>query len=144
MRFSVLVPVACALLTGCNPFENKMTAACEQAIQERLKAPATYKRISITSESRDISRPEFVRYLVGGNENYSKLQIERFDSGRIKPKIHKRIITSDASNDFGVPIRAINVCSYVSPDENPAPPWISVEIDGQTSSDWIISRIRQK
>lgn len=42
--------MAIAILSGCAR-EDKGLAACEQAIQERLVAPATYQRISVEGDA---------------------------------------------------------------------------------------------
>lgn len=143
MRTIILVAAMCTLLSACNPFEDKMTSACEEAIKQRLAAPATYKRISVSSQVEPISRADLEHSLLDVSKERRNLELMRFDEGSRIPKRHTRIIVSDAANGFGVPIRATSACTYVSPDDKPDPSWVLVEIDGKTNTQWAISRMQK-
>ena len=109
-----------------------VTAACEEALSARLKAPATYIRIGIDESRVEIPLPQWTDsrlYHIRDNFDADAAVLERQKlsdqieemrlSGDLPVKFSRRI-TYDASNAMGVPLRATAHCIYESSDGSEA------------------------
>lgn len=118
MRSAVLA-LTCAACAGSaiawgGGRDDRVIAACEDAIKSRLKAPATYARIRATMSEKKATRGQYFFHLVGIPRALIDERIAEFESGSVSVSIHYGSITYDAANSFGVPIRSATECSFVS------------------------------
>jgi hypothetical protein len=132
-----------------------LLGACDEAIQERLKAPSTYERVNSTEfERRPATLDDFMgwtkpemelqaRALAIHNQRYAealKLQMDAFRIGEYD--LIESVIQYDADNAFGTPIRSTATCSDVinrgATFEQFGP--IGPRINGQTNLDWAAGR----
>jgi len=133
-----------------------LTIACEEELKKRLKAPATYSRVDTTLliEATTIddvissfgyddlsSRSAEVRRMIEQN-----ITIKRAIYSNSTPYKHQLVITYDAANAFGTPIRGMSLCVTFSPKREDLSKGdftsSSLFIDGKKYADWLIGRIR--
>jgi hypothetical protein len=133
----VMVPIALSA-GACNPFESGFVKACEAALQETLLAPATYKRVSTFETSEPLSLEDFTRDLGGSEAAYYRRQ------GHDHAVRSELLITYDAANAFGTPIRGQSLCSYDTIDGDASrADSLFVRIDGKTHTDRLVEAIRK-
>ena len=110
IRWSVMS--LCSLLAACDKPD---VAACEQFIQAGLKAPSTYRRITIESHDIPTTRRQF--WADAGLPDPIKdpsSTIRALAQLEDRAKITRRTtyISYDADNGMGVPIRGLNSCTF--------------------------------
>lgn len=125
---------------GCNSSESKLVGVCEEVLKLRLLAPAGYKRVEIEESEEPLSRADYKRYLAG--DEYGPLiqgaRMKDFDRGRVKPRMFEVLITYDAPNAYGTPIRGTSRCQYPTDDEDVSEASrLYVMVDGKTNADWL-------
>lgn len=130
---SVVLALACAACAGSAiawgiSRDDRVIAACEDAIKSSLKAPTTYSRISAAISEKKATRGQYFFYLVGIPRDVIDEKIAKFERGSVSVSIHSGAITYDAANSFGVPIRSVTECSFVSVDGagDPTPQTVDV------------------
>ncbi|WP_037424718.1 hypothetical protein [Sinorhizobium sp. CCBAU 05631] len=132
-------------LSGCDFvesfFDSELVTACEAALKFRLPSPSGYKRIKIShSEDMVMDRAGYAEYLSSAfkDADYREKLLQDFDRGSVKPVLFSMVISYDAPNAFGTPLRAHSQCEYVDEwgDETKANE-ILVMIDGQDNADWL-------
>ncbi|MEY9198321.1 hypothetical protein [Sinorhizobium sp. BJ1] len=129
-------------LPGCSFFDSEMLTACEASLKKRLRSPSEYERIEIHRSEEKLDRNAFSKHLASINSTTYSSTMRRFDSGDLSPTQFTLIISYDAPNAYGTPIRGIVQCEYVDigGDESRAHE-VTVEIDGQTYTDWLTDAI---
>jgi hypothetical protein len=157
-----LLPVygVCALvLSGCNPFEDKMIALCENELKDRLIAPITYSRASAEFSRTSIPIPEYKEILIarsqGKNATYSKLTLdinmrdlneraEDIKAGKYpSPTRFSVLFKYDAQNGFGAMIRGESLCEYISSDDSSSrAAYYNVKVDGFDHSEFLLNGIK--
>ena len=120
-------------------FGSPMIAACEASLQERLKAPSTYRRISVGDEQvRNIS---FDDYFKARGEDSAALKQILIRTSKSQPIERSLLLEYDAANSFGVPLRSRVICSYAGRDRQDYPEMKeSVRIDGRTYTEWLVDQ----
>ncbi len=82
-------------------------SACEEFVKGGLRAPATYRRVSLETRDERVTWDEYLRESPSdrGNEMLKRA----FDLGQ-----ERRIVslTYDAQNGFGVPVRNMTRCAF--------------------------------
>jgi hypothetical protein len=131
-----------------NP-EAEFIAACEDVLKERLKAPSTYRRIETTpvrvfDGSYDQKKGyDLVPERKAEDEaTYARNKTQRELNGHFRkwheqdPEMMEVIITSDAENGFGTPVRGRSICrdSLWTTDTNPDV--MMPKVDGYSALDW--------
>lgn len=137
-------------------FKEQLTEACEKALADRLKAPATYKRVSV---SEMVQEDATIDQCMGWDVPELKERDERLakkskiyaSSVELGLRICKEwpqvysylLLTYEANNSFGVPIRNRVVCSIVTTDAGEVGAYAedSVRINGYTNRDWSWSQL---
>lgn len=133
------------------PFGDKFQSACVDEISARLKAPTTFNLIEFERlpdqpftmdwwSERQPDRSDWTtdrqKDLLEALTGIAERKAARGDS------IAAAIVTYDASNSFGTPVRTRQLCEYVFATSSEADhDFDSLTIDGRTNSDWMISRI---
>lgn len=133
------------------PFGDQFQSACAAEISARLKAPTTFNLVRF---ERLPDKPFTMEW-------WRKRQPDRSDwttdrekdllkalTGMAERKVARgdhiaaAIVTYDANNSFGTPIRTRQLCEYVFATNSEAThDFDSLTIDGKSNSDWMISRI---
>ncbi|MEY9531178.1 hypothetical protein [Sinorhizobium fredii] len=138
--FALLIPTA---LSGCNFvnsfFDSQLVTACEAALKFRLPSPSGYQRIKIShSDDKMLDRAAYAEHLSSYSDDYRTEQLRDFDQGEVRPVLFSILISYDAPNAFGTPLRAHSRCEYVDTrgDETKANE-ILVMIDGQSNGEWV-------
>jgi len=88
---ALVVCLLLASLTSCSAFDPPEVKDCEDRLINSLKAPSTYKRISLANELITYEGPT----------------VRRVD------------IQYDAQNSYGVPLRQVRTCRYSLKDNQP-------------------------
>lgn len=110
---------ATALLVACNnpasvtSVEERAGEICGIYVQQQLRSPSTFELIESTGYSRELSREEFDNYLAYTPEEY---RLEEFDSFGNEIEIYQTVLSYDAANAFGTPIRGQEVCTFLTSD----------------------------
>lgn len=104
----ILVPAALLMLSACGQAD---VQACEQFIKSGLKAPSTYKQISLKTYDEQLSLPEFLQRT--GQKNLHPV-IQRGLELQAEDGLGLRtiVIESEAANGYGVPIRSTDICAF--------------------------------
>jgi hypothetical protein len=136
-----------AVLSGCTPGEDeKFAAICEKDLKDRLVAPSSYKRISITNADQVLSEEAFKAKLIADKvpEVWHTIRPQMMKEGKIKPTNHRIVLAYDSQNAFGTSVRGQSLCELYSEkgDIGSASP-IYLTIDGQSNVDFIISRFKK-
>lgn len=109
MRAAIIagvVPVL--LLAGCGRAD---IAACEDFVKEGLKAPSTYKRISVNTYDEPVSLPEFIKKTGQENAHPVTKQLLALQAER-GLALRTVAIVSEAHNSYGVPLRTTEICAF--------------------------------
>lgn len=122
------------------PFDPPLTAACEPALKERLKAPSTYRRIAVSEYREPLS---FEAYYAARPEKSEAVKLLRVRTATEKPVKLTAIMEYDASNSFGVALRSKALCTYEAIDGNDLPSQASVKIDGQTNGQLLLEQLTE-
>ena len=133
------------LLSGCNFFDSKMVTACEEVLKGRLLAPSEYKRIEIKQFEEPIGRADFEHYFADNDlpPVIQKLRKDQFDRGELKPLLYLVLISYDAPNAYGTPVRSISRCEYPTMNGDDSGVYkTTVLVDGETSTDWLMKQIK--
>lgn len=133
-------------LSGCSFFDSAMLTACEASLKKRLLSPSKYERIEIVRSETEMDRQTYAKQVGGSTDiptSHFRSRMQEFESGRVRPKIFTLVISYDALNAFGTPIRSVAQCEYVSNygDDSQASE-VTVSIDGKTYTEWLIEGIR--
>lgn len=107
---TLVLILAGVALGGCNPFSSSWADDCETAYKERLRSPTTYKRIEADVFSVDISVDEYI----SNNPDLMPIEIERLHQRKTPIKNWKVLITFDAANAMGVPVRGKFYCEQIT------------------------------
>lgn len=99
---------------------------CETLLSDRLKAPATYARVNASEQSRsrtsfeeflDIDHPDKMRMVMMGQaasaesrEAFEALKKVYADGSYETVKV---LLTYDAANAYGTPVRGTSICSQI-------------------------------
>ena len=155
----VPVLIACALfafLVACDQeSEDKRTLieSCEETLVKRLKSPSSYKRINdpeVRLDTKAISDSEFEALMANEDpfdaELYRGMRAAR--RGYVDVSRYVATIEYDAANSYGALIRDTASCrsgmSYFgAPDGLSLSSNTLVEVDGKTSHDWTLERVRK-
>ncbi|MBB2832310.1 UNVERIFIED_ORG: hypothetical protein GGD51_002439 [Rhizobium esperanzae] len=147
MRLTYRAAVALLVLpalSGCSFFDSNLVTACERVLKERLLSPSGYQRVEIQLSDKVMTREEYEDYLnkTEKDANARTLYMRLFDE--LKPTIFSLIITYDAPNAYGTLIRSMAACDYFDNEGDASTAtYYSVEVDGKSSSDWSLDRVRE-
>lgn len=132
-------------------FAGRFETACVEAIKERLKAPSAFRLIKI---SRAPDKPLTLEWLAEHrSKDWSKSEDENErDLGESLKDIAERqvanghkiaaaVISYDARNSFGTPLRGQNLCELPYNPKGEGFPEREIRIDGQTTFQWMLSRL---
>ncbi|WP_349437410.1 hypothetical protein [Pararhizobium sp. A13] len=137
----LLLPALCS----CSFFDPKIVKVCEAVLQQRLRSPSGYERIEIVSSETKMDREAFSKHVgrIDLPTSYFTSKMQAFDSGRLRPMVFTLLISYDAPNAYGTPVRGIASCEYVGSytDDSHASEY-TVSLDGQTQTQWLIERIK--
>jgi hypothetical protein len=141
-----LVSVAFLLpaIGGCNFSESKLVTVCEEVLKLRLLAPSGYKRIEIKESEEPLNRAGYKRYLAGDEYGpiIQEARMKDFDRGRVKPRMFEVLITYDAPNAYGTPIRGTTICQYPTDNEDTSKAdRLYVMVDGKTNAEWLETQL---
>lgn len=130
----------CLAVSGCSFFEGNIVAACEEALQQRLRSPSSYTRIELSQYKRTIKdRADYERLLSFMKDPAARARaLGDFDSGTLQPTEFRLLIVYDAMNAFGVPIRGTAECKWenLHRDDDSKAAFYSVTVDGKTLVEW--------
>lgn len=149
MRNLALISVAG--VAACNPFESKMTTACEEVIKQRLVSPSSYKRIKMWEEQRAVPLDEYeaselaaIQAIAASaperaqtRKNYLVINLRAMREKGTTPIEFTKLIGYDAANSFGALLRKASRCTFFSEsaDESQAATY-NVVVDGKTEDQW--------
>ncbi|AFL51372.1 hypothetical protein ABIE78_002802 [Sinorhizobium fredii] len=133
-------------LSGCNFFDSELVTACEESLKKRLRSPSRYERIEIVRSEAKMDPQAFAKRVAGRTDiptSYFKSKMQEYDNGQVSPKVFTVIISYDAPNAYGTPIRSVAHCEYISNygDDSQASE-VTVSIDGQTYMEWLIEGMK--
>lgn len=132
---------------------DRFATACEGTLKERLRSPKTYSRVLVEhfplaeqtldqflSLDSEEERQRYMR-LVRTNSSVQKshdLMVDYFD--KVHPKRLRALITYDAANAYGTPIRGFAECttSIQTDLDFSAETFGGVSVNGQTSIEWAL------
>lgn len=130
-------------------FAERFETGCVEAIKERLKAPSTFRLIQTDrAPDRPFTMEWWAEHL---EEDWSKSEDEkeRELGAELKDmaerhaasgyKIAAAVISYDAENSYGTPLRGQNLCELPYDPEGEDFPEREIRIDGQTSFEWMLS-----
>lgn len=139
------------LLSGCDLFGDKLLSACEEELKSRLKAPSTYTLIRKDEFTAPVEISDYRKMLAEGQDKDSPNALladvrtaeSKRATGEPGPTRHTLFIEYDADNSFGVPLRGVTECEYISGngDKGGAGKY-SVKINGKDHSQWMDQRIK--
>jgi hypothetical protein len=119
------------------PFDSAFLKACDEAIKDNLRSPSTYQRIEVSEVQEQLSIDDFTRGMEADEAALYK--------GRSDKAVRTRaLISYDAANVYGTPIRDLADCTYDTIDGS-----ISVvnkffvKIDGKTLTEKLLDDIRR-
>lgn len=123
-----------------------LLAPCEDVLKERLRAPATYSRVSMEEADKDITVNDFELDKVGDgldpDARYASILSEAITLGGPPPRRYQLFLTYDAANVYGTPLRAVAECDYDAPrGAIPSLDKYDVTVDGLTSLGWLKSQL---
>jgi hypothetical protein len=155
------VGVIASQKVGLWPFESEeslLLAKCDDLIKDRLRSPATYQRVEVTDFTRrpankleylQVETPEKLKLRAEQSardkrsaEIYAR-QEEMFDSRKMEEL--SAIISYDAANGYGTPIRSVSMCTIYL-DEGEAlevGSGLGVRVDNMTALDWSFEQLRR-
>lgn len=105
--FAAIVLGALAL-PGCeqiSQWRNPAIKVCRAQLLDRLKSPASYREISVSTDAAPISKAEYQR-LTSALPQLDAAMI------RAKPGIYTVTISYDAANSFGAVLRGQEACQF--------------------------------
>lgn len=144
MKVFALVAAGIAL-AGCNPFEPKIVSLCEEILRERLRSPSGYKRIKVTQTETPLTGGEYLALQSSPpGPNLTRLILEQYEAGQVKPTRLTLIIEYDAPNAFNAPIRGFAKCEHVSTDNGRNATTFDTLLDGKTKWQWLVDSIRRQ
>lgn len=126
---------------ACGLSDSALLTACETAIKSELLAPASYRRISVRETAEKIDLQKYLR-----DHETSPAVRQLLARSSSQPMRGHALIVYDASNAFGVPIRAGADCTYEALDANGlvnADQWL-IKIDGKTRNQRLLEHLRPK
>ena len=127
-------------------FDSPVTKACEEALRGRLKSPSGYKRISIRADGHESISPEILEkyYKLAEAQSLTPFDKSMLASGVYKPEVYYQLIEYDAPNGFGVPLRGLADCEYVTMYGGlNHMTFLDVVVDGQSPTLYISNQIRE-
>ncbi|TPI34654.1 hypothetical protein FJW08_03515 [Mesorhizobium sp. B3-2-1] len=131
------------LQSDFNPFESAMIKSCEMVLKKRLLAPTGYRRIEVTEMSDPLSLQEYLqeRHLTTDDERVIFTRMYNDGAaGKNQPTKFTQIITYDAPNAYGTPVRGMS--QYRSIDASKASAaWYSVIVDNFTETGWLADQV---
>lgn len=128
--------------------EPPLYSACEEVLKDRLRAPSTYKRVSIYSRTETVDGDELVEPIPAGATKEMRDVMESRNSlysGRRVTK-YTVAIEYDAANGYGTPLRGTALCEDHSfgttniDDYNPG--FLNPKVDGYSKIDWITKSLK--
>lgn len=136
--------VAGIALASCNPFEAKIISVCEEVLKERLRSPSGYKRIRISQTETPLTGGEYLALQSSPpGPNLTRLILEQYEAGQVKPTRLTLLIEYDAPNAFNAPIRGFAKCEHVSIDNGRSASTFDTQVDGKTKWQWLTESIRR-
>jgi hypothetical protein len=144
MRIFLLAVIAACAVGGAAyhygyyPFTSPLLAACEEAMKERLKAPSTYRRISVSETKEPLS---FEQYYAARPES-DAVKTVLIRGATEKPVKRTILIEYDAANAFGTPLRSRSLCTFEASDSREVPLGKDfVTIDGKSYVQWLVDQL---
>lgn len=135
-------------------FASPLVRTCRVEIQSRLRSPSSYSEISSTDNlPQAIPLDEARQQILDENKSeatVAKFEAQMFDEHRAemeagtypRPLLYTAIISYDASNLMGVPLRGMSECSYLAKDGSLK--YLSdyvVKVDGQSHLEYTLAQI---
>lgn len=140
-RLAILA-LSTATLAGCSMFDSPMLKSCEEILKVRLRSPSTYQRIEVISHTKTgLTVEEWVAE--HGTRKSQGVQQSDIDYGKIIAHLgesftlNQLLISYDAANAFGTPVRTTALCTFPSVDgDDSGASTYNVQVDGLSASDW--------
>ena len=136
--------------------EDKLLAACEEILLDRLKAPSTYTRTSSTPViSAAATLEQFMGWDAPGArqraderilQDLTLLEAEDLQKELFLARPWTRYSTwieYDAANDYGTPVRGAAECVLIQQADRPMElsKWPTVRVDGFSALDWSVHQL---
>lgn len=146
IAFGVFLVPALVTLSGCSYFDPPLLRACEEVLLERLRSPSLYKRIKYSERQEDLSIDAWVaieRSQAGSVDSVIKADEQDLRKENRSPSRYVGLLTYDAPNSYGTPIRSTALCEHTTPSEKNDVTRHSVVVDGKTSLEWMTDALKQ-
>ncbi|MEO5323077.1 hypothetical protein PV773_07120 [Mesorhizobium sp. CC13] len=142
------VATAVSMQTGFfNPFDSRMTRACEATLKKRLRSPSMYKRVEISDSKEPMSLDTYLKMESASDQSAVNLYTQMYKDAVARgdqPTVFTSFITYDAPNAYGTPVRGIVACAYSSSDgSKSSASEFNVQIDGLTHIRWLADQVRK-
>jgi hypothetical protein len=118
--------------------DSPLVAACEEAIKSELLAPSTYRRANLHEAAETITLDDYFAARQDDPARQKLLRMDYSQGTRLTAQL-----SYDASNGFGVPIRAGVTCTYDYLGDKPQPADWAVRLDGKTVTQRLVDQVRQ-
>jgi hypothetical protein len=128
-----------------------LTRVCEGVLKKRLKAPSTYRRVSVNSNEKPVGLGD---YFAAQAAKFSKddptlmkdlsdANIRRLNKSSDHATNFQVFITYDAENSFGAPLRGTALCEYISKSGSDSEASaLDVTVDGKTQFDFVMTGLK--
>ncbi|MFG6082058.1 hypothetical protein ACEUZ9_002699 [Paracoccus litorisediminis] len=145
---SIVIGGSVALAALHREPEVEFISACEDVLKERLKAPATYRRIEVSKvrtfqgsydqlEGYDLV-PDRKARDAARDRVWIELDEQRRKLFEQDPAMMEVLITSEAQNSFGVPVRAVSLCRDSAWTKDTNAKLKSPQVNGYDAMDWAL------
>jgi hypothetical protein len=123
--------------SGTYPGPRTFLDACEHALKERLKAPSTYRRISATELTPVLLSVEEYVSAHQDRKAYETLALANSSS----PVRLSALVSYDAANAFGTPLRHSSECIYDASGVSEIPGPYAIKVDGTTNIERLFIKV---
>jgi hypothetical protein len=135
-----------------------MVDGCEAVLLQRLRSPSTYQNIQASEIQRTVAEEDDFFYANDQDEKMRQIRErnrdhDKRDEHEVKIKAFREnepdrlsmILTYEASNGFGVPIRASAECVVFMRrgQEISRSDTVDARVDGKTSLEWSLDAVEQ-
>lgn len=101
--------------------DGALITTCEEAIRDRLKAPATYQRIAVSTSVEEVTPEQAAGEIIEpksapANIELHQAELEMYRRGAF---MHQAVFEYDAENAMGVPLRLFTTCTYYTTKQEP-------------------------
>lgn len=109
-----------------------MMSLCEDIIKDNIASPASYQRIEFFEATKKLDRKAYIEnvYKLDKNRLTRSDNMRRFDASGSNATLYSIVITYDALNTYGVPLRKTNICQTTFIGNNKSFNKLNVKVDG--------------